>query len=54
MVAAVDKGLALGNDATRYIPGHGPMATKADLLAPEAAPPRRYSARVIWNPMRGK
>ena len=33
MVAAVDKGLAIGNDSTRYIPGHGPMGTKADLIA---------------------
>lgn len=33
MVAAVDKGLALGNDATKYIPGHGPLGTKAELQA---------------------
>ena len=33
MVAAVDKALAIGNDATKYIPGHGPLASKADLQA---------------------
>src|SRR5258706_2508891 len=33
MIAAVDKGLALGNDSTKYIPGHGPLATKSDLQA---------------------
>ena len=33
MVAAVDKALAIGNDTTKYIPGHGPLATKADLQA---------------------
>ena len=33
MVAAVDKALAIGNDATKYIPGHGPLASKADLHA---------------------
>ena len=33
MVAAVDRALALSNDATRFIPGHGPLAGKADLVA---------------------
>lgn len=33
VVAAVDKALALANDSTRFIPGHGPLATKADLQA---------------------
>ena len=33
MVAAVDKALAIGNDGTKYIPGHGPLASKADLQA---------------------
>lgn len=32
-IAAVDKGLALANAQTRIIPGHGPMATHADLVA---------------------
>ena len=31
MIAAVDKGLNLANDGTKLIPGHGPLATKADL-----------------------
>ena len=31
MVAAADRLLAAGNDKTRYIPGHGPMATRADV-----------------------
>ncbi len=31
MIAAQDKALSLSNDATQIIPGHGPMATKADL-----------------------
>lgn len=30
-VAAADKALALANDQTKIIPGHGAMATKADL-----------------------
>jgi cyclase len=30
-VAAVEKGLAIANDETRVIPGHGPVATKAQL-----------------------
>ncbi len=33
VIAAVDKVLAQTNDATRFIPGHGPLASKADLLA---------------------
>ncbi len=31
VIAAVDRGLALSNDATRIIPGHGPVASRADL-----------------------
>ena len=31
MIAAVDRGLALSDDATRIIPGHGPLASRADL-----------------------
>ena len=33
MISAADKVLALADDATQIIPGHGPMAKKADLLA---------------------
>ncbi len=33
VIAAVDKVLAQTNDATRFIPGHGPLASKADLVA---------------------
>jgi len=33
MIASHDKALALANDDTRIIPGHGPMASKADLMA---------------------
>lgn len=33
VVAGIDKALALANDSTRFIPGHGPMASKADLTA---------------------
>ena len=33
MIAAVDRALALATDRTRIIPGHGPLATKADLKA---------------------
>lgn len=33
MIAAVDRVLALATDRTRIIPGHGPLAGKADLLA---------------------
>jgi len=31
MIAAQEKAIALSNDTTQIIPGHGPMATKADL-----------------------
>jgi glyoxylase-like metal-dependent hydrolase (beta-lactamase superfamily II) len=31
LIAAVGKGLALSNAATKIIPGHGPVATRADL-----------------------
>lgn len=33
VIAAVDRGLALGNSATRYIPGHGPVSSRGDLAA---------------------
>ena len=33
VIAAVDLVLARTNDATRFIPGHGPLASKADLVA---------------------
>ena len=33
MVAAVERVLALAGDKTRIIPGHGPLASKADLQA---------------------
>jgi glyoxylase-like metal-dependent hydrolase (beta-lactamase superfamily II) len=33
MIAAADRMLALAGDATKIIPGHGPLATKADLKA---------------------
>ncbi|MGE0355735.1 MAG: MBL fold metallo-hydrolase [Burkholderiales bacterium] len=33
MVAAVDRALALATERTRIIPGHGPLATRADLAA---------------------
>ncbi|HYJ83017.1 MAG TPA: MBL fold metallo-hydrolase [Allosphingosinicella sp.] len=33
LIAAVDKGLAWSNETTRIIPGHGPVASKADLAA---------------------
>jgi cyclase len=33
LIAAVDKGLAWSNDQTRIIPGHGPVASKAELAA---------------------
>ncbi|MBC7987508.1 MAG: MBL fold metallo-hydrolase [Sphingomonadaceae bacterium] len=33
MIAAAERGLALANDQTRIIPGHGPVATRADLAA---------------------
>jgi glyoxylase-like metal-dependent hydrolase (beta-lactamase superfamily II) len=32
-IAAVERGLQLANDETRIIPGHGPMARRADLVA---------------------
>jgi len=31
MIAAADKGLSLSDAGTKIIPGHGPLATKADL-----------------------
>ena len=33
ILAAADKILALANDQTKIIPGHGPLMTKADVLA---------------------
>lgn len=33
MIAAIDRALAMANDQTKIIPGHGPMATRADLVA---------------------
>ncbi|HMJ92579.1 MAG TPA: MBL fold metallo-hydrolase [Allosphingosinicella sp.] len=33
MILAADKGLEMSNEATKIIPGHGPMATRADLQA---------------------
>jgi glyoxylase-like metal-dependent hydrolase (beta-lactamase superfamily II) len=33
MIAAANRGIALANASTRIIPGHGPVATRADLLA---------------------
>lgn len=33
VIAAVDRVLASTNDNTRYIPGHGPLASRADLVA---------------------
>jgi glyoxylase-like metal-dependent hydrolase (beta-lactamase superfamily II) len=33
VIAAVDKMLALANDDTKIIPGHGPLANKAQLIA---------------------
>lgn len=33
VVQAADRGLALGNAATRYIPGHGPVTTRRELIA---------------------
>jgi cyclase len=32
-IAAVDKVLAIAGDDTKLVPGHGPLATRADLLA---------------------
>ncbi len=31
MLAAIDRGLALADEQTRIIPGHGPLSTRADL-----------------------
>lgn len=33
VLAAAEKGLELANDNTKIIPGHGPVATRADLIA---------------------
>ena len=33
LLAAHAKALAMGNDSTRYIPGHGPVTSKAELAA---------------------
>ncbi|MFN7986506.1 MAG: MBL fold metallo-hydrolase [Thermoanaerobaculia bacterium] len=33
MIAAADRLLAAGDERTRYIPGHGPLATRADVAA---------------------
>jgi cyclase len=33
MIAAADRGLALSTDKTKIIPGHGPLASRADLQA---------------------
>ena len=33
MIAGADRGLALAGANTKIIPGHGPLATKADLKA---------------------
>ena len=33
VIAAVDRALAIARDDTKIIPGHGPLATKADLKA---------------------
>lgn len=33
LLAAADKVLSMTNAETKYIPGHGPMATRADLVA---------------------
>src|SRR5690606_13686264 len=33
VIAGGERGLALANEETRIIPGHGPLATKADLAA---------------------
>jgi len=32
MIAAANQGLAMTNAETRFIPGHGPLATRADLV----------------------
>jgi glyoxylase-like metal-dependent hydrolase (beta-lactamase superfamily II) len=31
IIATVDTYLRMGNDSTKYVPGHGPLATKADI-----------------------
>jgi glyoxylase-like metal-dependent hydrolase (beta-lactamase superfamily II) len=31
LIAAIETGLALGNEQTRYIPGHGPVSGRAEL-----------------------
>lgn len=33
LIAAVDKGLAISNETTRIIPGHGPVASRTELAA---------------------
>jgi cyclase len=33
VIAAADRGLAIANDSTKVIPGHGPLGNKADLKA---------------------
>ena len=33
MIAGVDKYLKIANDKTEIVPGHGPLAHKADLVA---------------------
>ena len=33
VIAAVDRALAVSNDSTKFIPGHGPLAGKAELAA---------------------
>ena len=33
MIAATDRGLAMTNESTRFIPGHGPLADRASLMA---------------------
>jgi glyoxylase-like metal-dependent hydrolase (beta-lactamase superfamily II) len=39
LIAAVDKALAMGNDSTRYIPGHGSVSDRAAL--------RTYRAMIV-------
>ena len=33
MIAAADRGLAMTNESTRFIPGHGPLGDRASLMA---------------------
>jgi cyclase len=33
VLAAIDQGLAIANESTVIVPGHGPLATRADLVA---------------------